>query len=276
MRMNRLAKVMVSTVLVLVTVLAGWGKQAIPEAEAKSNTTISAANRQMVFYNGPKKVKKVALTFDDGPDEKFTEPILDILKEKKVQATFFLLGKKVEAFPKVAKRIAKEGHAIGNHSWSHAQLTELDDKSLKLQINKADQAMKKVVGFEPSLFRAPYGALSDPVVEELVQSDHHIIGWSVDPRDWDGRTADKIVDNVKKYTKPGAIILLHSSGGYKGDLSNTVAALPKIIEYLQSKGYEFVTVPELLAIHDQKEAGGGSASPKKPKTPEEPARLAKK
>lgn len=274
--MNRLAKVIVSTVFVLVTILAGWGKQTMPEAEAKSNTTISAANRQMVVYNGPKKAKKVALTFDDGPDQKFTEQILDILKEKKVPATFFLLGKKVEAYPKVVKRIVKEGHAIGNHSWSHAQLTKLDDASLKLQIDKADQAMKKVVGYEPNLFRAPYGALSDPVVEKLVKSDHHIISWSVDPRDWDGRTADKIVDNVKKYTKPGAIILLHSAGGYKGDLSNTVAALPKIIEYLESKGYELVTVPDLLAIDDQKEAGGGNKAPKKTKTPEEPAQLAKK
>lgn len=196
----------------------------------------------------PKKsVKYVALTFDDGPDKKYTPLVLDILEEHDVKATFFVVGNQVSKYPKVAKRIVEEGHSIGNHSWSHQDLTKLSAKALNTQIDSAQKAILDATGVDTKLFRAPYGNLSAKLITQLHERDMLHVMWSVDTRDWAGTSVKDMRANVLKNTKDGAAILMHSFGGKKGSLDNTLELLPLIIKDLREKGFEFVTVDQLIA-----------------------------
>ncbi|MCR8630071.1 polysaccharide deacetylase family protein [Paenibacillus radicis (ex Xue et al. 2023)] len=199
---------------------------------ARTNTPASAA-------------KRVALTFDDGPDNIYTPKILDILKKNDIKATFFVVGNQVSLHPDVLKRINEEGHTIGNHTWDHANLTKLSAKKINQEIKDTDDIIEKTIGVMPTLIRAPYGAATVTLKKELEQSGRPLIDWNIDPRDWAGTSSSGILDNIKLHTKPGHIILLHSFGGKNGNLDNTVEALPNIIAFLKAEGYQLVTVPEL-------------------------------
>ncbi|OXM84409.1 polysaccharide deacetylase [Paenibacillus rigui] len=201
--------------------------------------------KEHVTYSGSRSRKQVALTFDDGPDAKYTQQIIDILRKENVKATFFVTGEHAEAHPDMMKRIVNGGHEIGNHSWDHTNLTTLTDPQLADEIDKTDAVIQQFTGHPSNLLRPPYGALSKQVAD-YAEKSHRIVCWSVDTRDWEGISADRILENVKKEVKPGAIILQHSAGGKKGNLSNTVAALPHLIQYLKEHGYQFATVSELL------------------------------
>ncbi|MEC0266790.1 polysaccharide deacetylase family protein [Paenibacillus anseongense] len=202
-----------------------------------------------VINNVKKDGLKVALTFDDGPDEKYTPLILDILKKEQVKATFFVVGEHAKEHPKMMKRLVDEGHAIGNHSWDHVNLSEATADKIQSEIGSTDDMIKQITGVVPTLFRAPYGAVSPQVLNVSMQSGHQVIGWSVDTLDWDGKSVSQILSNVRKEVGPGAIILQHFAGGKHGKLGNTVEALPQIISYLRQKGYTLVTVPELLSAN---------------------------
>ncbi|MFC6453576.1 MULTISPECIES: polysaccharide deacetylase family protein [Paenibacillus] len=191
--------------------------------------------------------KRVALTFDDGPDTKYTPRILDILKKHEIHATFFLIGDNARKHPQMVNRILEEGHVLGNHSWDHQLLTKQDAEQVQSEINKTDDLLKSITGQAPALFRAPYGAVSADVLDAAGAAGHQIIGWSVDTLDWKGKSAAEIMSAVKKELRPGAIILQHSAGGKGGNLNNTIEALPLIISYLKENGYTIVTVPELLS-----------------------------
>jgi len=188
----------------------------------------------------------IALTFDDGPDGKYTPAILDILKEKEATATFFLVGTQVEKYPKVAKRIVEEGHTIGNHSWSHRNLSSLKAEALDDQVKRTQEAIADATGVEPALMRAPYGALSDDFLNYLHEQSLQHIYWTVDPRDWDGTSVADMRSNIMKHAKPGGIILLHSFGGRKNALDHTLKLLPLIIDDLRKEGYEFTTVDRMI------------------------------
>lgn len=194
----------------------------------------------------PEPGKLVALTFDDGPDGKYTPKILDLLKEQEVPATFFLVGTQVEKFPDIVQRILEEGHSIGNHTWNHADLSKKSLAQIREQIRKADDVLKEAAGFMPVLFRAPYGAVSDTLKKELKKQGRELVGWNVDTRDWAGTPVNKMRKTVNETVRPGSIILMHSFGGKNGDLTNTLELLPLIIEDLRDQGYTFVTVEQLL------------------------------
>lgn len=191
--------------------------------------------------------KLVALTFDDGPDAKYTPRILDILAENKVKATFFVVGRQASHYPDVLKRIAKEGHAIGNHSWDHADLSKVTPDEINKELTETDDTIQQIAGVSPHLFRAPYGAMSPELKKAAADKGYALIEWNVDTRDWAGSAPGDIVQTLKRTVKPGSIVLMHSFGGKNGKLDNTVEALPKIIAYLKSNNYRIVTVPELLA-----------------------------
>jgi peptidoglycan/xylan/chitin deacetylase (PgdA/CDA1 family) len=191
--------------------------------------------------------KQVALTFDDGPDDKYTLKILDILKSNGIKATFFVVGEHAAKYPNVMKRIVQEGHVIGNHSWDHSDLVKLSSDLILNEITKTDDVVRSINGVSPTLFRSPYGAVNSDVRTDAASTGHQIIGWSVDTRDWDGISTAEIMNAVKKEVKPGAIILQHSAGGKGGNLTNTIQALPQIISYLKQNNYSFVTVTELLS-----------------------------
>ncbi|MFF2885588.1 polysaccharide deacetylase family protein [Paenibacillus sp. NPDC057967] len=190
-----------------------------------------------------KDEKRVALTFDDGPDLKYTTAILDTLKEKGVKATFFVVGTQVEKYPEIMKRIEEEGHAIGNHTQSHKDLSKLDKSGILSQINDADKALNDALGWTPTLFRAPYGALSDTLKKVMKEQNRRMVGWTVDTRDWAGTSVADMRDMIRKETKPNGIILMHSFGGKH--IRNTVNMLPYVIDDLRKMGYTMVTVDEI-------------------------------
>ncbi|RAP74402.1 polysaccharide deacetylase family protein [Paenibacillus montanisoli] len=228
---------------------AGTSSASKAESAAKQPPVKPAAldlpTEPAAAYSVKKGAKLVALTFDDGPDDRFTPAILDILKAKKIRATFFTVGLQVKRHAKVMQRISREGSEIGNHSYAHKNLTKLDSGKIVEQIKWTDMLIDKQIGYVPRLVRAPYGAVS-PQLKDIVKQNHReLIGWTVDTRDWEGSSVSQMRANVSKNTRNGGIILMHSFGNKY--VNNTVQLLPLIIEDLQSKGYTFVTVSELLA-----------------------------
>lgn len=187
--------------------------------------------------------KRVALTFDDGPDLKYTPDILDTLKEKGVKATFFVVGTQVEKYPEIMKRIEEEGHAIGNHTQSHKDLSKLGKSGILSQIDQADKAINDALGWTPTLFRAPYGAVSDTLKKVMKDQNRRMVGWTVDTRDWAGTSIADMRDMIRKETKPNGIILMHSFGGKH--IRNTADMLPYVIDDLKKMGYTMVTVDEI-------------------------------
>jgi peptidoglycan-N-acetylglucosamine deacetylase len=222
-------------------------QEAQPDVRSAAVKKSDAPSDVRVINHAKTSDRKIALTFDDGPDDKYTPKILDILKSNGIKATFFVIGEHAEKYPQMIQRSAQEGHVIGNHSWDHPNLAKLSSDQVQAEIGKTDDVIKHIVGQSPSLFRAPYGVVNDEVRTDAANTGHQLIGWSVDTLDWDGKNASQIVSAVKKEVKPGAIILQHSAGGKHGNLDSTIEALPQIISYLKHNGYTFVTVPELLS-----------------------------
>ncbi len=190
--------------------------------------------------------KVIALTFDDGPSPDITPEILDILKEHKIKATFFVIGNNLKNFPELGKRLVAEGNAIGNHTWHHWRRL-MNDFTATHEIEDTATLIYETTGVKTSLFRPPNGFLYNGLVDYAQKRKDAVILWSVDSDDWRGQkvSVDHIVDKVLDNVQPGTIILMHDGGG---DRSHTVQALPKIIEEITQRGYEFVTVPELLQI----------------------------
>lgn len=188
-------------------------------------------------YQAKKQQKLVALTFDDGPNAATTPQALDILAKYHVKGTFFMLGKNVAGNEQLVKRVHDEGHEIGNHSWSHPQLPTLALEQAKKQIEDTQAALRAVIGESPKMMRPPYGASNDAIRNAV---DMSFIMWNVDSLDWKNRNTGSIMEQVKKQTCPGSIILMHDIH------QTTINALPSVIEYLQKNGYTLVTVSELL------------------------------
>lgn len=201
---------------------------------------------------GSSQEKKVALTFDDGPDTRFTPKVLDALKANQVKATFFVLGSQASTHPDIVRRIVREGHVIGNHSYSHANLPTLTVDKFQSQIMNTENVLQGLVGYAPKLIRPPYGAINEEQVRWI--ADHHylIVNWNVDSLDWKSLNADQVLQNIMQQTKPGSIILQHSGGADSQDLSGTVQAIGPLIAKLKAAGYTFVTVPELLHVAKSK------------------------
>ena len=192
----------------------------------------------------------IALTFDDGPWPTTTSQVLDVLKKNNVKATFFMVGKQVEKHPQLMKQAVAEGHAIGNHTWSH-HYDQYNESAAARELDDTAALFYKTTGVKTSLFRPPAGILNNGLAAYAHQKKHAVVMWSVDSRDWryDGTTAKALLESVLKDAKPGGIVLLHDGGG---DRTTTVQALPQLITELKKRGYTFVTVPELLEMADKK------------------------
>lgn len=202
-----------------------------------------------VYYNSKNRtIKNVALTFDDGPDAYYTPQILDILKLYNIKATFFIVGIRAQAHPEIVQRIVKEGHSIGNHTWDHPVLTKVPIDKLQEELNKTEQELFRITGIRTAMFRPPYGSLTTQQASFISSMGYSVIDWSVDTRDWARTPVPQIMRFVSKEVYPGGIILQHCAGGKNEDLSNTIKALPQIINLLKNQGYSFVTVQDLLGI----------------------------
>lgn len=196
--------------------------------------------------------KKVALTFDDGPDPRFTPPILDVLKRENVKATFFVIGTQAENHVDLLKRIYDEGHEIGNHTYTHPDISNLNRVFLDLELNLTERLFASKIGVKPIYFRAPYSIDQEPDTAEQVKPLEAIqargyitVGDKIDPNDWRSPApkSDQIVADVLAQAHRGNIVLLHDGGG---DRAQTVAALPMLIHALRKEGYEIVPVATLL------------------------------
>ncbi len=202
--------------------------------------------------------KKIAITFDDGPDPEWTPKILDALKAEKAPAAFFLVGSEAEKFPSLVKRIYREGHEIGNHTWTHPDISNIRRSFMRFELNLPELFLESELGIKTILFRPPYSIDQEPDTADQVRPleisqdlGYITVGDKLDPNDWKGLPADQIVANVMAHLPPcdpddlrcGNVLLLHDGGG---DRSQTVRALPLIIRGLRERGYELVPVAQLV------------------------------
>lgn len=180
---------------------------------------------------------RIAVTFDDGPSSKYTEKLLDGLKERGVKASFFLIGKNAKENPEIVKRIYEEGHLIGNHTYDHVQITQLSEEEAIREIQMTDQVISGITGEHVAYMRPPFGAWQKDL--ELKMEVLPVM-WSVDPLDWTTENVEEIVSKVVTDVEEDDIILLHDC------YDSSVDAALRIIDHLQKEGYEFVTVDRLL------------------------------
>lgn len=207
-------------------------------AVRKAKGTTKYSKMSKAASNKTKNIKVIALTFDDGPGP-YTNQLLDILEKNQVKATFFMVGENISRYPKVVKRMGKLGCEYGNHSWNHANLANLSAKDIKTQINKTDNALKKVTGKTTTILRPPYGSVSQTLRKTAGKP---LILWSVDTLDWKYRNSSRVQNHVLSHAQNGSIILMHDIH------KTTVQAMKQAIPQLKKKGYRFVTVSEMAAM----------------------------
>ncbi len=188
--------------------------------------------------------KQIALTFDDGPHPAYTREILDILGEYGIRATFFVIGVNAETWPSLVEEELAAGHEIGNHTYRHANLRKESYDTVRGEILGMENVLWQQLEVRPHLFRPPGGLYGDEVCRAAADLDYTVILWTVDTRDWAHTPVEDIVENVLTGVESGDIILFHD---YVTSPSPTPAALRQIIPTLLERGYEFVTVSELLA-----------------------------
>lgn len=187
--------------------------------------------------NTEANTKKVALTFDDGPNPDYTPLILDGLKERNVKATFFLLGEEVEEYPEIVKRMYEEGHLIGNHTYDHVNLGHLCEGAACDQVKKTNEIIEEVTGYYPEYVRPPFGEWKNNIDKDMTMIK---VMWNVDPLDWATSNSDAVVRRVIQKCEDNDIILMHDAS------ASSVKAALEIIDVLQKAGYEFVTVDQLI------------------------------
>jgi peptidoglycan-N-acetylglucosamine deacetylase len=186
--------------------------------------------------------KVVALTFDDGPWPEQTEQVLDILAEHDVKANFFMVGYLAERYPEVARRVVEDGHLVGNHTQNHTMLTRQSHEVTRRQITDASLKLRDITGVLPRWFRPPGGGMNASVLREAQRMKMDLVMWDVDPQDWRRPGVEPMLDSMLSQIGPGSVVLLHDGGG---DRSQTIEALPLLIEELKAEGYLFVTLDQL-------------------------------
>ena len=224
-------------------------------ASSPAPTGLKPATYFQANVDGP----YIAMTFDDGPSPETTPRLLDILKQRNIKATFFMIGQNAERNPEIVKRILADGHEIGNHSWTHPQLAKLPDDRVTEEITKTQNAITNASGYTPKLLRPPYGSITGRQKEWIEnQFGLSVILWSVDPFDWKRPGASVIQQRILAGARPGAIILSHDIH------KQTVDSMPATLDALAAKGFKFVTVSQLIAMNRPKSSPTPGSSPTQP------------
>jgi peptidoglycan-N-acetylglucosamine deacetylase len=248
-------------------ILTSWQE----EAQAKGFATDVPSNFQGDIISEaklPPEKKVIALTFDDGPWPSSTAKVLDILKKNNIKSTFFVVGQNVKNYPDLTKRIVKEGHTIANHTWHH-WYHHMNPQTAAYEVANTTDIIYKTTGVKTNLFRPPGGNMKNGVADYAKSNKYAVIMWSSDSVDYSRPAVPKLIRNIFREAKPGGIVLMHDGGG---DRSQTIKALPEIINKFRKQGYEFVTIPELLEMQDQypqlvTHNKTKSQKPQKPKKP---------
>lgn len=202
----------------------------------KSIPAIASANPG-ASDNKAADIRRVALTFDDGPHPVYTERLLEGLKERGVKATFFVTGEHAELHPEIIKTMAEEGHLVGNHTYSHIQLTGTNRETYKEELVKTNEILRKITGQEVQYVRPPYGSWDKSFEKEL---NMFPVLWSVDPMDWCSENVGSITEKIVSKVKENDIILMHDY------YDTSVTAALMVVDELLKEGYTFVTVEEIL------------------------------
>lgn len=218
-------------------------KQRVAKAAEADRRAIDAALAVTpVLRSGGADKRQVALTFDDGPS-RYTAEVLRILDEYKAKATFFVIGGPSDAHASLIQEQVARGHVVANHTVTHAELATLSRRDQASEIDRQTAAIELFGAPRPRLMRPPYNSWNETTLEILDRRGMMMVLWDVETDDWRRPGADAIVDRTLSGVQPGSIVLFHDGGG---DRSQTVEALPRIIEALQADGYELVTVPQML------------------------------
>jgi peptidoglycan/xylan/chitin deacetylase (PgdA/CDA1 family) len=192
-----------------------------------------------VHVDGP----YIALTFDDGPNATLTPKLLDLLAARHLKATFFVIGQNAADHPDILRRAVREGHEIGNHSWSHPNLGKMSDEAVRRELQKTDEAIVAAIGKKPTLMRPPYGSITANQKKWIHDEfGYRIIIWDVDPLDWKRPGPSVVTARILKETKAGSIVLAHDIH------PPTIEAMPATFDQLMKKGFKSVTVTELLSM----------------------------
>jgi len=192
-----------------------------------------------VHVDGP----YIALTFDDGPSAKLTPKLLDLLGTHHIKATFFVIGQNVADHPEIVARAAREGHEIGNHSWSHPAFAKMSDEAVRRELQKTDDAIHSATGNEPTLVRPPYGSITARQKKWINEEfGYKIVMWDVDPFDWKRPGPIAVTNRIVRNTRAGSIVLSHDIH------PGTIEAMPAAIAQLEAKGFKFVTTSELISM----------------------------
>ena len=190
--------------------------------------------------------KRIALTFDDGPDPNYTPRILAILQQYGVKATFFQEGQQVSAYPDIARAVVAQGHVIGNHTFSHPYLNRKSAKEVCQEMADCEHSLETCLHRKSYLFRPPRGQWNPTIYREARRQGDHIILWTLALEHHEVKTPQAMVNRVLRQIRPGGILLMHDGARVSREM--TVQALPLLLEGLRKRGYQCVTVPELLHI----------------------------
>jgi peptidoglycan/xylan/chitin deacetylase (PgdA/CDA1 family) len=219
-------------------VVASAATAASPESSAKN-----AAPSKVSYSSCNVDGQFLAMTFDDGPHPQHTPRLLDMLKQRGIKATFFLVGQNAAQYPEILKRMAAEGHELANHSYTHPILNPLGEGGIREQLDKTHQAVLGATGITMKLLRPPYGALTENMRRWTFQTfGYRTVLWDVDPLDWKVRDAARVQSEILGHARAGSIVLAHDIH------KSTVDAMPETLDALAAKGFKFVTVSELIAM----------------------------
>ncbi len=207
-----------------------------------SQASLRVSAQSTAYRSVQTEDKRIALTFDDGPHPYQTAQILDVLAANGIKATFFMVGENIANYPDAARAVLRAGHEIGNHTYSHHHISQLNEQTLSDEMERCEDILEEL-GACPRLFRPPEGKVTSYVETCADEEDYTLILWSLDTRDWEGKSAEAIASTVLEHIRPGDIILMHD---YVGKGGNTADALKIFLPKLLEEGYEPVTVSELI------------------------------
>lgn len=211
----------------------------------------------------------LAMTFDDGPHPSLTPKLLDILKERNIKCTFFVIGKNAQMYPHIIRRMIAEGHEVANHTWTHCSLTSRSDAHIRSELKQSEDALVNVANYRPHLIRPPYGAINERIKNLMfAEFGYSTIMWSVDPQDWRRPGVSVVTSRLVSGAHPGAIMLAHDIH------PPTIQAMPSMFDQLLAKGYQFVTVSQLMNMEKANMPLGVVIRPAMPANEKDPTTLA--